>query len=173
MRPYRGWRPKNLMFQPHRVAMALQQPWLSCRECEATHHQSAYGRWPDGRPICPECLGSAGVVVETPGWIVRQTNHWIKPNPMPESADDRTTSAVEYVFHLTKTNRPLYWLHEDGRVVIRAPKPVYRWEHARDREAARHEAVGMDAEKQARLGARQPLAVPLQLLRRRGGAGTC
>ena len=103
-----GLQSKNLMFQPHRVAMALQQPWLTCRECEATHHQSAYGRWPDGRLICPECLGSAGVMVETPGWIARQTNHWIKSNPMPSSARDRTTEAVEYVFHLTKQARYFY-----------------------------------------------------------------
>ncbi len=106
--PVEGLAAKNLVFQPHRVALALQQPWLTCRECEATHHQSRYGRWPDGRLICPECLGSHGVAVETPGWIARQTNHWIKPNPMPESVNDRTTSGVEYVFHLTKQARYFY-----------------------------------------------------------------
>ena len=89
-----GLQSKNLMFQPHRVAMALQQPWLTCRECEATHHQSAYGRWPDGRPICPECLGSAGVVVETPGWIARSAITWFKLNPMPESV-----TGVRYIRH--------------------------------------------------------------------------
>ena len=168
-----GLQAKNLMFQPHRIALALQQPWLTCRECEATHHQSAYGRWPDGRLICPTCWESAGVALESPGWIVRQTNHWVKPNPMPESADDRTTSAVEYVFHCVKTNRPLYWTYEDGRMATRAPMPDYYWQHedtgdTRDRPTRR-----VDDEKQDGLAARQPLAFPLLLLRRRGRARAC
>jgi len=127
-----GMEAKNLMFQPHRVAMALQKPWLTCRECETTHHETAFGHWPDGRTICPECLGSHGVLVETPGWIVRQTNHWIKDNPMPESARDRSTSAIEYIFHCSKTNRPLRWIHEDGRVSESTPDPDFVWERLRD-----------------------------------------
>ena len=125
-----GLPAKNLMFQPHRVAQALQRPWVTCRGCESTHHETAYGRWPDGRLICPECWESHGVLEHTPGWIVRQTNHWGKTNPMPESTRDRSSSAVEYVFHCVKTNRPLYWVHDDGAVSTSTPPADFYWVHA-------------------------------------------
>lgn len=37
------------------------------------------------------------------GWYLRRDNIWYKPNPMPESARDRMTTAHSYVFHLTKS----------------------------------------------------------------------
>lgn len=37
------------------------------------------------------------------GWYLRQALPWVKRNPMPESTRDRPTSAVEYVFMLTKS----------------------------------------------------------------------
>lgn len=36
------------------------------------------------------------------GWILRQDIIWHKPNPMPESVQDRCTKAHEYVFLLTR-----------------------------------------------------------------------
>ena len=50
------------------------------------------------------------------GWYWRQTNHWCKNSPMPESVRDRSTSAVEYVFHLTKA-ATYFYDQEAGRVV--------------------------------------------------------
>jgi DNA modification methylase len=41
------------------------------------------------------------------GWWLRKDNIVHKRNPMPESVEDRTTTAHEYVFHLTKSER--YW----------------------------------------------------------------
>jgi DNA modification methylase len=41
------------------------------------------------------------------GWWLRKDNIVHKRNPMPESVDDRTTTAHEYVFHLSKCER--YW----------------------------------------------------------------
>ena len=146
-----GLPAKNLMLQPARVALALQQPWLTCRECEATHHQSAWGRWPDGRLICPECCESAGATVETPGWIVRDAIAWIKPNPMPGSQSDRPTSAWEYVFLCAKTNRSLYWMHEDGRVSDRQPKPDYVWEDRETGERRIREPLPKDADEWTRV----------------------
>ena len=146
-----GLPAKNLMLQPARVALALQQPWLTCRECEATHHQSAWGRWPDGRLICPECCESAGATVETPGWIARDAIAWIKPNPMPGSQSDRPTSAWEYVFLCAKTNRPLYWMHEDGRVSDRQPKPDYVWEDRETGERRIREPLPKEADEWTRV----------------------
>lgn len=37
------------------------------------------------------------------GWYLRQDIIWDKPNPMPESVEDRCTKAHEYIFLLTKS----------------------------------------------------------------------
>lgn len=41
----------------------------------------------------------------TRGWTLRQDVIWMKPNPMPESVQDRCTKAHEYIFLLTKSER--------------------------------------------------------------------
>lgn len=50
------------------------------------------------------------------GWYLRSDIIWSKPNPMPESVNDRPTRAHEYLFLLTKSQR--YWY--DG-AAIREP----------------------------------------------------
>lgn len=45
-------------------------------------------------PICP--------------WYLRRDIIWHKPNPMPESAEDRPTTAHEYIFLLSKSERYYY-----------------------------------------------------------------
>lgn len=42
------------------------------------------------------------------GWYLRRDIIWSKPNPMPESAKDRPTTAHEYLFLLTKGPRYFY-----------------------------------------------------------------
>jgi DNA modification methylase len=42
------------------------------------------------------------------GWWLRGDYIWHKPNPMPESAQDRCTKSHEYVFHLAKSER-YFW----------------------------------------------------------------
>jgi len=39
------------------------------------------------------------------GWYLRQDIIWHKPNPMPESVDDRCTKSHEYIFLLSKSAR--------------------------------------------------------------------
>jgi DNA modification methylase len=46
------------------------------------------------------------------GWYLRQDIIWAKPNPMPESVQDRCTKAHEYVFLLSKS--PRYWYDADA-----------------------------------------------------------
>ncbi|MFD5069169.1 DNA-methyltransferase [Streptomyces sp. NPDC058369] len=48
------------------------------------------------------------------GWILRSEIIWSKPNPMPESVQDRPTRAFEYVFLLTKSKK-YYYNHEAVR----------------------------------------------------------
>ena len=50
------------------------------------------------------------------GWYLRQDIIWSKPNPMPESVQDRCTKAHEYIFLLSKSHK----YHFD-HVVIKEP----------------------------------------------------
>ena len=47
-----------------------------------------------------------------PGWYLRSSIIWAKPNPMPESVRDRPTSAHENIFLLAKSER--YWFDADA-----------------------------------------------------------
>lgn len=49
--------------------------------------------------------------LQADGWYLRRDIIWHKPNPMPESAKDRPTTAHEYIFLLTKSER-YYYDHE-------------------------------------------------------------
>jgi DNA modification methylase len=42
------------------------------------------------------------------GWYLRSDIIWAKPNPMPESVEDRPTRSHEYIFLLTKSPRYFY-----------------------------------------------------------------
>jgi DNA modification methylase len=42
------------------------------------------------------------------GWYLRQDIIWHKPNPMPESMQDRCTKSHEYIFLLTKSSKYYY-----------------------------------------------------------------
>jgi len=46
--------------------------------------------------------------LQADGWYLRQDIIWAKPNPMPESVQDRCTKAHEYVFLLSKSPRYHY-----------------------------------------------------------------
>jgi DNA modification methylase len=45
------------------------------------------------------------LALQDDGWWLRRDVIWHKPNPMPEAATDRPTTAHEYVFLLTKASR--------------------------------------------------------------------
>jgi DNA modification methylase len=45
------------------------------------------------------------------GWYLRQDIIWHKPNPMPESVQDRCTKAHEYIFLMSKSSK-YYFDHE-------------------------------------------------------------
>jgi len=59
------------------------------------------------------------------GWYLRQDIIWHKPNPMPESVQDRCTKAHEYIFLLSKSQKYYY-----DRMAI-AELAAYADEHAR------------------------------------------
>jgi DNA modification methylase len=46
--------------------------------------------------------------LQADGWYLRRDIVWHKPNPMPESVEDRPTTAHEYLFLMTKSPRYYY-----------------------------------------------------------------
>jgi DNA modification methylase len=50
--------------------------------------------------------------LQADGWYLRQDIIWQKPNPMPESVQDRCTKSHEYLFLLSKRDR--YWYDADA-----------------------------------------------------------
>lgn len=54
--------------------------------------------------------------LQADGWYLRQDIIWHKPNPMPESVQDRCTKAHEYIFLLSKSDR----YHFDAAAIAEA-----------------------------------------------------
>jgi len=48
------------------------------------------------------------IALQQDGWYLRQDIIWHKPNPMPESVQDRCTKAHEYIFLLSKSSKYYY-----------------------------------------------------------------
>ncbi len=42
------------------------------------------------------------IAMQEQGWLVRNDNVWVKPNPTPDPVRDRCSASHEYVFHFTK-----------------------------------------------------------------------
>ncbi len=76
------------------------------------------------------------------GWIVRNDNIWIKPNPVPDQVRDRCSMSHEYVFHLVKSR----WYYFDKEKVARKVgsdsilPPLDTWEVATVRSKHQHKA---------------------------------
>lgn len=64
------------------------------------------------------------LALQADGWILRQDIIWSKPNPMPESVQDRCTKAHEYVFLLSKAQR--YFYDQEAILEPAAPASVER-----------------------------------------------
>lgn len=43
------------------------------------------------------------IALQDDGWLVRNDNVWIKPNPVPDQVRDRCSMSHEYVFHLANS----------------------------------------------------------------------
>lgn len=79
---------------------------------------------PDGIKPKDLCLipFRVALAAQADGWWVRSDIIWNKPNPMPESVQDRPTDAYEHIFMFTKSAR-YYWDIE----VVRQPYSLNRW----------------------------------------------
>ncbi|MBB6427427.1 site-specific DNA-methyltransferase [Sphingopyxis sp. JAI128] len=77
------------------------------------------------------------------GWLVRNDNVWVKPNPIPDQVRDRCSMSHEYVFHFVKQR----WYYFDKNAVGRVSDsgsvlpPLDTWEIQPVRGASgRHKA---------------------------------
>lgn len=55
------------------------------------------------------------IAMQDAGWLVRNDNVWVKPNPVPDQVRDRCSMSHEYVFHFTKAR----WYYFDRREIVR------------------------------------------------------
>lgn len=73
----------------------------------AQRKESRTGSIPLGSGVKPKDLYGipwrVAFALQADGWWLRQDIIWSKPNPMPESVQDRCTKAHEYVFLLSKS----------------------------------------------------------------------
>lgn len=69
--------------------------------------------------------------LQSDGWYLRQDIIWHKPNPMPESVNDRCTRSHEYLFMLTKSRK--YYFNGKAIAEEAKTKPGATWQ---ERKAA-------------------------------------
>jgi DNA modification methylase len=65
--------------------------------------------------------------LQADGWYLRQDIIWHKPNPMPESVQDRCTKAHEYIFLLSKS--PKYYFDNEAIKIEAATATLERNKH--------------------------------------------
>jgi site-specific DNA-methyltransferase (cytosine-N4-specific) len=97
------------------------------------------GKWcvPKQLLLLPHRLA---IAMQDKGWLVRNDNVWVKPNPIPDQVRDRCSMSHEYVFHLVKER----WYFFDKNAVGRPTEagtvlpPLDTWEVAPVRGQANH-----------------------------------
>lgn len=70
--------------------------------------------------------------LQADGWYLRQDIIWAKPNPMPESVQDRCTKAHEYIFLLSKSER--YYFNSELIAEDCADSSIERWDQDIDNQ---------------------------------------
>lgn len=113
-RPRDGAKPKDLLMIPARVALALQAGFARCNGCDRELRSDLWPVW-NGHRVCLDCerkrVAGAKILQSGPGWYLRSEIIVSKRNPMPESCQDRPTSAHEKVYLFAKNAR-YYYDHE-------------------------------------------------------------
>ncbi|MGH6816292.1 MAG: DNA-methyltransferase, partial [Hyphomicrobiaceae bacterium] len=73
------------------------------------------GKWcvPKQLLLIPHRLA---IAMQDRGWVVRNDNVWVKPNPIPDQVRDRCSISHEYVFHFVKERWYYFDKERVGRV---------------------------------------------------------
>ncbi|WIB64039.1 site-specific DNA-methyltransferase [Curtobacterium sp. MCBD17_040] len=82
------------------------------------------------------------IALQDEGWLVRNDNVWIKPNPVPDQVRDRSSASHEYVFHFTKSRWYYYDRHPVGRTMPSGSilPPLSTWSAAKSAGGTKHRA---------------------------------
>jgi site-specific DNA-methyltransferase (cytosine-N4-specific) len=99
------------------------------------------GKWcvPKQLLLIPHRLA---IALQDQGWIARNDNVWVKPNPIPDQVRDRCSISHEYVFHFVKERwyffdkEPVGRLGDHGSIL----PPLDTWELPPVRGSAGHKA---------------------------------
>ena len=62
------------------------------------------------------------IAMQDSGWLVRNDNVWVKPNPIPDQVGDRCSMSHEYVFHFA---RERYYYFDKDRVGRKSSRGTY------------------------------------------------
>lgn len=107
-----SWGAQSRMGGNERNQMAKRQVQVAQRHGSGTGSMTRTpGLKPKDMVLLPARLA---IALQDDGWWVRQTVIWQKTNCMPESVEDRPTTAHEYVIFLTKS-RLYFYDHEAVR----------------------------------------------------------
>lgn len=84
----------------------------SGKHAGALHGSTSVGRTKKETLLRPKSLVGipwrTAFALQADGWILRSDVIWSKPNPLPESVEDRPTKAHEYIFMLAKSGVYFY-----------------------------------------------------------------
>lgn len=84
------------------------------------------------------------IAMQDHGWLIRNDNVWVKPNPIPDQVRDRCSISHEYVFHMTRER----WYYFDREPVGRISStgksimpPLDTWTVPPSRRTGKHRAA--------------------------------
>ncbi|WP_211344511.1 DNA-methyltransferase [Barrientosiimonas humi] len=82
------------------------------------------------------------IAMQDAGWLIRNDNVWVKPNPIPDQVRDRSSISHEYVFHMTKERWYYYDREPVGRrsATGRTLPPLDTWVLRPSRGSKKHKA---------------------------------
>jgi site-specific DNA-methyltransferase (cytosine-N4-specific) len=82
------------------------------------------------------------VAMQDAGWLVRNDNVWVKPNPIPDQVRDRCSTSHEYVFHFTRSRWYFFDRGRVGRMINdKVLPPLDTWLVRPSRGDGRHKAA--------------------------------
>jgi len=93
-------RLRAVMHRVRRVLKPSGSLWLNLGDSYSKHPRQGAPR--GGLLLAPQRMALA---LSADGWIVRNVAIWQKPNPLPQSAQDRLSPTYETVIFATKTRR--------------------------------------------------------------------
>ncbi len=119
---------------------------ISARQIDAHPHRTKTGTIGADWGCKPKDLigvpWALAFALRADGWYLRSDIIWHKPNPMPESVQDRPTKAHEYVFLLTKS--PRYYWNADAIREAYAPSTLKEFDQGYDGDGRKdYDAAGV------------------------------